>query len=143
MSARRLTIWGASGLSLITSWVLIVFWLGPRLIGDAYSHRSYEFLNRAIVGQDKHEVEFYLRMWYQLVAETHVWVLGFVILLVALRYLSSQRGFERVVGRGGADSLGGIRVVVFAILLFDSLWEDLASIASLPMSMIRPVGVMA
>lgn len=80
-----------------------------------------------------------LRKWPVLALGGILWLLGSLLLA---RVLATRTFFDRYVKGGTPEQLAAIRILTCAILLGSTIWENLASSASLPAEMRQPMGVM-
>lgn len=82
-------------ISSVAAWLTMSRFVVPALIRSAYHGESIALLNRIIVGQASHPVEYYLESWRSM-------ALPITILLfsaIAVSYLSAALGLRRRIGR--------------------------------------------
>jgi predicted DCC family thiol-disulfide oxidoreductase YuxK len=118
------------GVSL--AWIIFAKLIVPPVIESAYRGESWPFLNRMIHGQAVHSVHFYLQLWDRVTIAGLVSSLGFLLIVLVS---SSPAFIRRIVGEATPGSLGAIRMLTCSILLLTTLWEDLGSIAWLPVEL--------
>ncbi len=109
------------------------------IIQGAYDSSHASLLKSLILGLGQHPDEYYLKMVDKLAGAGLLGSLGFC--LVAL-VLSSPAFFRRFVDEATPGSLGAIRVLTCAVLLANTLWENVASTTLLPIEMRQPKGLM-
>jgi predicted DCC family thiol-disulfide oxidoreductase YuxK len=127
-------------IGLFLVWIIFATLIVPLFIESAYRGESWPFLNRIISGRAVHSVHHYLYAWYNVTIISSV-VGSFGFLLIVL--VSSSPAFiRRIVGEATPGSLGAIRMWTCAILLLTTLWEDLGSIAWLPVEVRHPRGLL-
>ncbi len=80
-----------------------------------------------------------LRKWPIMALGGILWLLGSLLLA---RVLASITFFDRYVKGGTPGQLAAIRILTCGILLGSTIWENLASSASLPGELRQPMGVM-
>jgi predicted DCC family thiol-disulfide oxidoreductase YuxK len=120
-------------------WVVFAKLIVPPIIESAYRGESWPFFNRLIRKQAVHPVDHYLQIWDRVTTTGLLSGLGF--LLIAM--VSSSPAFSRrIVGEATPGSLGAIRMLICAILLITTFWEDLGSIAWLPPELRQPRGML-
>jgi predicted DCC family thiol-disulfide oxidoreductase YuxK len=129
-------------LSLLLVWLAIATQVVPPLISRAYDGQSWPLFNALIISRHEHPLAEYLAYWRNVTWLGVIWVLGFWLGSPLRAFVSSDRFFERAVGAATPASLGAIRAWTCGILLVMTLWEDLASTALLPRSMVQPKGVL-
>ena len=118
-------------------WIAFAKLVVPPIIESAYRGESLPFLNNMITAQHVNPISYYLQKWDRITIHYLLSGLGlFVILLVAA--VSNPIFFRRFVGEATPGSLGAIRMWTCAILLLTLSWEDLASIALLPLELRQP-----
>ena len=122
-----------------TCWLLFAKFVVPPIIESVYRGESLSLLNNAIRGQAEFPVEYYLQKWdgitmLVLWADLAFWTLAFAT--------TSEFFFRKFVGEATPGTLGAIRMWTCAILLLSILWEDLGSIALLPLEIRVPMGLM-
>jgi len=126
------------GLSL-GLWIVFAKLIVPFLIESAYRGESWSFLNRMILGQAEFSVSHYLQKWDKVTITGLLSGLGFLLIVL----VSSSPAFSRrIVGEATPGSLGAIRMWTCSILLLTTLWEDLGSIAWLPVEVRHPRGIL-
>jgi hypothetical protein len=125
------------GVSLV--WVIFAKLIVPPVIESAYRGESWPFLNRMIHGQAVHSVHFYLQLWDRVTIAGLVSSLGFLLIVLVS---SSPAFIRRIVGEATPGSLGAIRMLTCSILLLTTFWEDLGSIAWLPVELRHPRGLL-
>jgi len=125
------------GVSLV--WIIFAKLIVPPVIESAYRGESWPFLNRMIHGQAVHSVHFYLQLWDRVTIAGLVSSLGFLLIVLVI---SSSAFIRRIVGEATPGSLGAIRMLTCSILLLTTLWEDLGSIAWLPVEVRDPRGLL-
>jgi predicted DCC family thiol-disulfide oxidoreductase YuxK len=122
---------------LLLMWAAAAFLIVPVVIRAAYDGAALPSLNRIIAGQSVYPLEFYLGMWRTFaVHSTTAIVAG----LAAWATASRTWFFRRFIGPATPGTLGAIRVLVCAVLLITTSWEDMASVAQLPLSLRHPAG---
>ena len=132
---------GRVRLLLVLMCVSAVLWIAfaklvvPPLIERAYRGESLPLLNSMIKGQRDNPLSHYLQKWDWLIIKylLNGFAVGLLILVV-----SSPTFFRRFVGEATPGSLGAIRMLTCAILLLTLSWEDLASIALVPVELREP-----
>jgi predicted DCC family thiol-disulfide oxidoreductase YuxK len=117
-------------------WIVFARLVMPPLIESAYHGQSLPFLNRIIEGQHVHPVSFYLQQWDRLSARYLLSGLGIWLLILVVS--SPAAFFRRFVGEATPGALGAIRMWTCAILFLTLSWEDLGSIALLPLELREP-----
>jgi predicted DCC family thiol-disulfide oxidoreductase YuxK len=125
------------GVSLV--WVLFAKLVVPPFIEAAYRGDSWPLLNRMILGQAHNPVEYYLRKWDRLIVTTVTSALAFYVIALVI---SRPAVAKRIVGEATPGTLGAIRMWTCAILLFTTLWEDVGSIAWLPLELRHARGML-
>ncbi len=129
-------------LALLAAWLAFAILIAPPLIIRAYSDPNYGLFSRLIVGRSSHQLSEYLRYWRNVTWLVGFWCLAFGFVGRLREWIASPRFFERFVGRATPGALGAIRSWTCGILFAMTVWEDLASTALLPRSMIHPKGVL-
>jgi predicted DCC family thiol-disulfide oxidoreductase YuxK len=115
---------------LLAVWLVFAEFAVPPLIRSAYRGDSISFLNGFINAQAEVPVEFYLEKWTGIAEQ----VLGGIFVFWLLSFLTTSKSFfRRFVGEATPGTLGAIRMWVCTILLLTASWEDLSSIAVLPL----------
>ena len=116
-------VWSVAGLVGVTLlWLLLAPYVVPAFVLTAYQDR-YSNPGRTI-------------LWHGVLGCVAVWAGGWLV------YGSVRnRVLDRLIPAGSPEQLGGVRIVVCAILLLNTLWEDLASTVYLPKEMRLPLGV--
>ncbi len=132
---RSAFLFPAIGLGL---WLTIGLGLVPPLLEVIVTEWGLPFLSDALAANPDAALNFLLGEWYGIVfAGTAA-----ILFLAALaNVLGRKEMADRFVGEASPADLGAIRMLVCAVLLISVVWEDLASTASLPREMIRPMGV--
>jgi hypothetical protein len=125
------------GLSL--GWIIFAKLIVPPIIESAYRGESWSFINRMIREQAVHSVHHSLQLWNRVAIAGLVSSLGFLLIVLVS---SSPAFIRRIVGEATPGSLGAIRMWTCAILLLTTLWEDLGSIAWLPVEARHPRGML-
>ena len=125
------------GLSLV--WIMFATLIVPPVIESAYRGESWPFLNRMILRQAQFSVSHYLQKWNKVIIVGLLSGLGFWLIMLVI---SSPAFIRRIVGEATPGSLGAIRMWTCAILLLTTLWEDLGSIAWLPVEVRHPRGML-
>ena len=125
------------GVSLV--WVLFAKMVVPPLIETAYRGESWPFLNRMILGQAQYSVDHYLRKWDRIIFTGLLSAVAFYLIAFGL---SRPAVVRRVVGEATPGALGAIRMWICAILLLTTFWEDLGSIAWLPVELRHARGML-
>ena len=127
----------------ITVAALGCFWVGfarlvaRSIIEGAYHREGIPWLDNYIVGTGKTLDEFLLCL--DSYAQISLLVcLGCVLLFLCL---SHPGFFRKYVGEATAESLGIIRVITCGIILVKILWEDLSSLALIPLDATQPMGI--
>jgi predicted DCC family thiol-disulfide oxidoreductase YuxK len=116
-------------------WIAFAKLVVPPIIESAYRGESLPFLNSIIKSQHVNPISHYLQKWDRLTM--HYLLNGVGLGLLAL-LVSSPAFFRKFVGEATPGSLGAIRMWTCAILLLTISWEDLASIALLPLELREP-----
>ncbi len=127
-SGRRWLWWTLGGLVVcLGAWALFAQLVVPPIIDAAYHEQSHPFFNRLIPGRHLNPVTKYLREWQQV-----FWLTcGAMVAAWGLLQIPA-RAYHRLIGETTAGSIGAIRVLVFAIMIISTVWEDVASLAFLP-----------
>ena len=120
-------------------WLVFANFVVPPIIESVYRGESFSLLNSAIKGQAEFPVEHYLRKWNS-TAMRILWF-GLVGWMLAL-LTTSEVFFQKFVGEATPGTLGAIRMWTCAILLLTTLWEDMGSIAMLPLEYREEMGLM-
>lgn len=116
-------VWSVVGLVCMTLlWWLLAPYVVPTFVLTAYQDR-YPDPDRTV-------------LWHGALGCVAIWAGGWLVF-----WSVRNRVLDRFVPEGSPQQLGGIRVVVCAILLINTLWEDLASTVYLPKEMRLPLGV--
>jgi predicted DCC family thiol-disulfide oxidoreductase YuxK len=120
-------------------WIVFAQFVMPAIIGSVYRGESFSLLNRAIKGQAEFPLEHYLQKWDSISMQ----VLWSGLAFWMLTLLTTSEGFFRqFVGEATPGTLGAIRMWTCAILLVTTLWEDLGSVAVLPLGYREDMGLM-
>jgi hypothetical protein len=115
---------------LLAAWVVFAEFAVPPLIRSAYRRESISFVNSFINAQDLVPVEYYLEKWKGIAEQ----LLGGILVFWLLSFITTSKSFfRRFVGEATPGTLGAIRMWVCTILLLTALWEDLSSVALLPL----------
>ena len=114
---------------LLAAWVVFAEFAVPPLIRSAYRRESISFVNGFINAQDLVPVEYYLEKWKGIAEQL---LLGILVFWLLSFITTSKSFFRRFVGEATPGTLGAIRMWVCTILLLTALWEDLSSVALLP-----------
>ena len=128
-------------LLLLLMCILAVLWVAfakvvvPPLIESAYRGESLPLLNSMIKGQRENSMSHYLEKWDWLIIK---YLLNGLVVGLLIIAVSSPPFFRRFVGEATPGSLGAIRMWTCAILLLTISWEDLASIALIPVELRQP-----
>src|SRR5262245_52534337 len=118
-------------------WIAFAKLVVPPIIESAYHGDSLPFLNKMITAQHVNPMSYYLQKWDRATVHYLLNVLGlFVLLVVAV--VTGPNFFRRFVGEATPGSLGAIRMWTCAILLLTLSWEDLSSIALVPLELRQP-----
>ena len=119
-------------------WLLLGLLVVPAVLESAIAGNSLPVLKKLLASTAGVSSEFLLQQWYQI-----SYIGGAAILLLAgfAYVLKFPQAARRMVGEARPSDIGAIRVLVCAILLASTLWEDLASSAAVPRELIRPMGV--
>ncbi len=128
--------------SLLVAWLLVATQIVPDLIVRAYNGESSPFFNALIISKSEHPLAEYLQYWRNVTWLGALWLLAFWFAGPVRRWMARPQFFDRAVGAATSGTLGAIRAWVCGILLLMTLWEDLASTALLPRSMLQPKGVL-
>ena len=118
-------------------WIAFAKLVVPPLIESAYRGESLPLLNNIITAQHVHPISYYLQKWDRLTIHYLLSGLGLFVLLLVVSVVS-RTFFRRFVGEATPGSLGAIRMWTCAILLLTLSWEDLPSIALLPVELRQP-----
>ena len=124
---------------LLLVWIVFAKLIVPPVIESAYRGESWPFLNRVILGQARNSVSHYLQKWDRVTITGLVSGLGFLLIVLVI---SSPAFIRRIVGEATPGSLGAIRMWTCFILLLTTLWEDLGSIAWIPVEVRHPWGML-
>src|SRR3989449_10571107 len=92
-----------------------------------------------ILGQAEFSVSHYLQKWDKVTIIGLLSGLGFCLIVLGI---SAPAFVRRIVGEATPGSLGAIRMWTCLVLLLGTVWEDLPSIALLPVEVRQPVGLM-
>ena len=122
-----------------TLWLIFARFVVPPMIESAYRGESFAFLNSVIEGQTVHPAAFYRHVWDDITLRVLVNCLGFWLLAIVM---TSEAFFRRCVGEATPGTLGAIRMWTCAILLVTTLWDDLGTIALLPLEYRADMGLM-
>jgi predicted DCC family thiol-disulfide oxidoreductase YuxK len=125
------------GLSLM--WIVFAKLMVPPVIESVYRGESWPFLNRMILGQAEFSVSHYLQKWDRVIITGLLSGLGFYLIVLVI---GNPAFIRRMVGEATPGSLGAIRMLTCSILLLMTLWEDLGSIAWLPVEVRHPRGML-
>src|SRR5579883_675516 len=120
-------------------WFMFAKLAVPPLINTVYHGESFSLLNRLIKAQADFPVEHYLEKWNGITAQ--ILLAAFVFWLLSL-VTTSKGYFHRFVGEATPGTLGAIRMWVCTILLLTALWENLGSVAVLPVAFHQDMGLM-
>jgi predicted DCC family thiol-disulfide oxidoreductase YuxK len=120
-------------------WILFSQFVMPPIIESVYRGESFSLLNRAIKGQAEFPLEHYLQKWDSISMQVLWSGLAFWMLTLAT---TSEGYFRRFVGEVTPGTLGAIRMWTCAILLLTTLWDDLGSVAALPLGYREDMGLM-
>ena len=115
-----LSVVGLVGVTLL--WLLLAPYLVPDLVLKVYSDR-YPNPDSTI-------------LWHGALGCVAIWAGGWLVW-----WSVRNRVLDRLIPEATAQQLGGIRFIVCAVLLINTLWEDLASTVYLPKEMRLPLGV--
>ena len=129
-------------LTALAAWLVVATQIVPDLITRAYNGQSFELFNALIISRAEHPLSEYLEYWRNVTWVGALWCVAFWVAGPLRRVVSSQRFFDRAVGAATPGTLGAIRAWACGILLVMTIWEDLASTALLPRSMVQPKGVL-
>jgi len=130
---------------LVLCCITALLWLAcaklavPPLIESVYRGESLPVFNALIKGQSQFPVSHYLQKWDRITIEIVIGLVGFWLLVIVT---TSPFYFRRFVGEATPGTLGAIRMWTCAILLLSTLWDDLSSIALLPLELREPMGLM-
>jgi predicted DCC family thiol-disulfide oxidoreductase YuxK len=124
-------------------WIAFAKLVVPPIIESAYHGESLSILNNMIkknMIQRQHEnpLSYYLQKWDRLTLQYLLNGLGICLLMLVVSSPTILRRFRRFAGEATPGSLGAIRMWTCAILLLTLSWEDLASIALLPVELREP-----
>jgi len=124
-------------------WIAFAKLVVPPIIESAYRGESLSILNNMIkknMIQRQHEnpISYYLQKWDRLTLHYLLNCLGICLLMLVVSSPTFLRRFRRFAGEATPGSLGAIRMWTCAILLLTLSWEDLASIALLPVELREP-----
>jgi predicted DCC family thiol-disulfide oxidoreductase YuxK len=124
-------------------WIAFAKFVVPPIIESAYRGESLPFLNNMIKAQHVNPISHYLQKWDRLALHYLLSGLGLGLLILVVSSPAffrtiSPAFFRRFVGEATPGSLGAIRMWTCAILLLTISWEDLASIALLPVELREP-----
>lgn len=122
-------------------WLVSTMWI-PIVIESGYAGQSGAAVNALFAGRTEHALDEYLGYWRNVTWLGVMWCVAGWFVGPLWRWMSRPRFFERVIGAATPGTLGAIRAWTCGILLVMTLWEDLASSASLPRELMRPTGVM-
>ena len=116
-------VWSVVGLVAVTVlWLLLAPHVVPDLVLKAY--------------QDRYPNPQRMILWHGVFGCVAIWAGGWLVWWSVRKHI-----LDRLIPEASAQQLGGIRVVVCAVLLTNTLWEDLASTSYLPKEMRLPLGV--
>jgi predicted DCC family thiol-disulfide oxidoreductase YuxK len=139
-SVRWRMVWLSSLFgAALTTWLIVSTLAVPTLIEQVYRGQSWPALNRLIAGQSELPLEFYLQRWNVITIEVAIAIVG--CLLLAL-IMTSEWFARRSVGAATPGTLGAIRMWTCGILLVSTVWDNLGSIARLPLEYHLDMGVM-
>lgn len=124
------------------AWLIVSTQIVTPLIVRAYDGQSLPLFNALIISRADHPLSEYLSYWRNITWLGAFWCLAVWLVPPFWRFLASPRFFDRFVVAATPGTLGAIRAWVCGILLVMTLWEDLASTAMLPRSMLQPKGVL-
>jgi predicted DCC family thiol-disulfide oxidoreductase YuxK len=128
---RRVSLLLVIGCLSVGLWLAFARLAVPLVIESVYRGKNFSFLNALIRGQSEFDVTYYLYKWNNVIAPQVLWaILAFWILSVLT---TSQYFSRKIVGEATPGTLGAIRMWTCAILLITTLWDDLGSIAFLPL----------
>ncbi len=124
----------------LLAWVMIGVWVGPYIVRQAHAGTGFEYITEMMKHRHEHPASYYNWYWYRFMGIAGA---SFIGLYAFGMLLTSQKFFDRCVGKATPLQLGGIRMLVSAILLTSILWENVPSSALLPRSMLHGVGVLS
>lgn len=132
-------------LILVVAWILVGAFVVPHLIDLAYRGESISILNTLIRNQHTHEQGHYLVKWWRTFSVATAVMVAMIPFLWKYRdeCVSPQAWYQRFVGPTSAEQLGLIRAFIFLLLLINTVWEDLPSLACLPPDLRISMGVMS
>lgn len=130
MSSIRRIVGMTAGASIL--WVLLATWVIPRMIEIAYGSAILPASPEVSLG-------FILGEWYEI---AFVAPLAAAAVLAFVRLLHSPEWARRIVPDARPSDLGAIRILVCSVLLISTLWEQVASSAYIPRSLLDPPGLM-
>ena len=122
---------------LVGLWIAFAKLVVPPIIESAYHGESLPFLNKMITAQHVNPISYYLQKWDRIAMHYLLNGLGLFVLLVVAA-ATGPNFFRRFVGEATPGSLGAIRMWTCAILLLTLSWEDLSSIALVPLELRQP-----
>lgn len=135
--SRAVRLWIAMAVSMIL-WLVFSKLVVPWIM-ETHGNKILE-ASHHILGRGKKSASHYLGIWDRSVVLPGLAVIaGFWILALIA---NTRTFFRRCVGEATPGTLGAIRCLICAILLMNVLWENFASIASIPTYASRPVGLM-
>lgn len=129
-------------LTALAAWLVVATQIVPGLITSAYNGESSPLFNALIISRAEHPLPEYLEYWRNVTWVGALWCVAFWAAGPLRRLVASQRFFDRAVGAATPGALGALRAWACGILLVMTIWEDLASTALLPRSMVQPKGVL-
>jgi predicted DCC family thiol-disulfide oxidoreductase YuxK len=127
---------------MLIAWLIFATQIVPPLIVRAYDGQSLPLFNALIISRADHPLIEYLSYWRNVTWLGAFWCIAVWLMQPLRRTLASPSFFARVIGPATPGTLGAVRAWVCGILLVMTLWEDLASTAMLPRSMLQPKGVL-
>jgi predicted DCC family thiol-disulfide oxidoreductase YuxK len=120
-------------------WVAFAKLVVPPLIESAYRGESLSVFNRFIQGQHVNALDHYFVKWDWIAIRVLLTLLASGLLALLITSLDFLRKY---VGEATPGSLGAVRMWTCLILLITLSWENLGSIALVPVEMRHPAGVM-
>jgi predicted DCC family thiol-disulfide oxidoreductase YuxK len=119
-------------------WIAFAKLVVPPLIERAYRGESLLLFNNMIQAQHMNPISHYLQKWDRIAIHYLLNFIGIWLLMLVVSSPAFLRRFRRFVGEATPGSLGAIRMWTCAILLLTTSWEDLASIALIPVELREP-----
>jgi len=136
---QRIQLFAVLSCCSLAVWTAFARLAVPPLIQSVYRGESFSLLNRLIQGQANAPVEYYLEKWDVITGQV---LLGIFIFWLAALATTSKPFSRRFVGEATPGTLGAIRMWVCTILLLTAAWDNLSSIALLPLDYHLDMGLM-